>query len=38
MPVRYHERTYGQTNIQRWSHGLLLLRMFSFALRRLKFV
>jgi len=38
MPVRYHERTYGQTNIQRWRHGLLLLRMFGFALRRLKFV
>ena len=38
MPVRYHERTYGQTNIQRWRHGLLLLRMFAFALRRLKFV
>lgn len=38
MPVRYHERTYGQTNIQRWSHGWLLLRMFAFALRRLKFV
>jgi len=38
MPVRYHERTYGQTNIQRWRHGMLLLRMFSFALRRLKFV
>jgi SAM-dependent methyltransferase len=38
MPVRYHDRTYGQTNIQRWRHGLLLLRMFGFALRRLKFV
>jgi ubiquinone/menaquinone biosynthesis C-methylase UbiE len=38
MPVRYHERTYGQTNIQRWRHGMLLLRMFGFALRRLKFV
>ena len=38
MPVRYHERTYGQTNIQRWRHGMLLLRMFAFALRRLKFV
>jgi hypothetical protein len=38
MPVRYHERTYGRTNIQRWSNGLLLLRMFAFALRRLKFV
>ena len=22
MPVRYRERTYGRTNIQRWSHGL----------------
>lgn len=38
MPVRYHERTYGQTNIQRWKHGLLLLRMAAFALRRLKFI
>jgi glycosyltransferase involved in cell wall biosynthesis len=38
MPVRYHERTYGETNIQRWRHGMLLLRMFVFALRRLKFV
>jgi len=38
MPVRYHERTYGRTNIRRWSNGLLLLRMFAFALRRLKFV
>jgi hypothetical protein len=38
LPVRYHERTYGQTNIQRWTHGLLLLRMFAFALRRMKFV
>jgi len=38
IPVRYHERTYGQTNIQRWRHGMLLLRMFGFALRRLKFV
>lgn len=38
LPVRYHERTYGQTNIQRWKHGLLLLRMAAFALMRLKFV
>ena len=38
IPVRYHDRTYGQTNIQRWRHGMLLLRMFGFALRRLKFV
>jgi SAM-dependent methyltransferase len=38
LPVRYHERTYGTTNIQRWRHGWLLLRMVVFAARRLKFV
>lgn len=38
MPIRYRERTYGTTNIQRWHHGLLLLRMVAFAARRLKFV
>lgn len=37
MPVRYRERTYGATNIDRWRHGLLLLRMAGFASRRLKF-
>jgi glycosyltransferase involved in cell wall biosynthesis len=38
VPVRYRERTYGQTNIQRWRHGWLLLRMVGVAARRLKFV
>ncbi len=38
LPVRYRERTYGSTNISRWKHGLLLLRMVFFAARRLKFV
>jgi len=38
MPIRYAERTYGETNIQRWRHGLLLLKMVSVAARRLKFV
>ena len=38
MPVRYCERTYGTTNIQRWRHGLLLLQIAIFAARRLKFV
>jgi len=38
LPVRYAERTYGETNIQRWSHGWLLLRMVMLAMRRLKFV
>ena len=38
MPVRYGARTYGDTNIQRWSHGWLLLRMVLVALRRIKFM
>lgn len=31
VPVRYQPRTYGTTNISRWSHGWLLLRMTAFA-------
>ncbi len=38
IPIRYQERTYGTTNIQRWRHGWLLLRMTAFAARKLKFV
>ncbi|MDP6683014.1 MAG: glycosyltransferase [Desulfobacterales bacterium] len=38
LPIRYYRRTYGNTNIQRWRHGLLLLRMAFFAARRIKFV
>ena len=38
MPVRYQARTYGTTNIDRWRHGVLLLRMVVFAARRIKFV
>ncbi|HTL69038.1 MAG TPA: glycosyltransferase [Lacunisphaera sp.] len=38
VPIRYRERTYGETNIQRWKHGWLLLRMVMFAARKLKFV
>ena len=38
VPVRYRDRTYGSTNIHRWSHGWLLLRMVIFAARKLKFV
>lgn len=37
LPIRYHDRTYGTTNIQRWRHCALLLRMALFAARRLKF-
>jgi SAM-dependent methyltransferase len=38
LPIRYRERSYGDTNIHRWKHGLLLLRMTGFAAKRLKFV
>jgi ubiquinone/menaquinone biosynthesis C-methylase UbiE len=38
LPIRYAARTYGETNIHRWSHGWLLLRMVMFAARRLKFI
>lgn len=38
VPIRYRERTYGSTNIQRWRHGWLLARMIMFAARKLKFV
>jgi GT2 family glycosyltransferase len=38
IPIHYHERTYGTTNIQRWRHGLILLRMLMFAARRMKFL
>ncbi len=38
IPIRYQERTYGSTNISRYRHGALLLRMLLFAARRLKFI
>jgi len=38
VPIRYAERTYGETNIARWRHGWLLVRMVMFACMRLKFV
>ena len=38
IPVRYRDRTYGETNIQRWKHGVLLLRMSAIAARKIKFV
>jgi len=37
VPIRYKERTYGRTNISRFRHGLLLLRMCFFAARKIKF-
>ncbi|NNM95255.1 MAG: glycosyltransferase [Bacteroidia bacterium] len=38
VPVRYRERTYGTTNISRFKHGFLLLRMCLFAARKIKFI
>jgi hypothetical protein len=38
LPIRYAERTYGDTNIQRWRHGMILLRMAFLAMHRIKFV
>ncbi len=37
LPIRYRARTYGTTNISRWKHGWLLLRMVIFAAKRFKF-
>jgi SAM-dependent methyltransferase len=36
VPIRYAERAYGTTQISRFRHGLLLLRMVVFAFRKLK--
>lgn len=37
LPIRYHSRQYGETNISRWTHGWILLRMVIFAAKRIKF-
>ena len=36
VPVRYRQRVYGTTNIRRFRHGWLLLRMTLFAFWKLK--
>ncbi len=36
IPVAYSSRTYGETQISRFRHGWLLLRMVVFAFRKLK--
>ena len=38
VPIRYRARTYGETQISRFRHGWLLLRMCVFAMRKLKLV
>ena len=37
IPVRYKDRSYGDTNISRFSHGWILLKMTWFGLRKIKF-
>ncbi len=37
LPIRYRERKYGDTNISRFSHGFILLRMAAFAAGKIKF-
>ena len=34
LPIRYQERTYGDTNISRFRHGLILLKMWLLAFRK----
>ena len=36
MPIRYASRAYGETQISRFRHGLILLRMVVFAFMRIK--
>jgi glycosyltransferase involved in cell wall biosynthesis len=38
IPIRYRSRSYGDTNISRWRHGWLLVKMVVFAARRIKFI
>ncbi len=38
IPIRYRSRIYGSTNIHRFRHGLLLLRMVFIAAAKLKFI
>ena len=38
IPIRYRERQYGSTNISRFKHGAILLKMCIFAARKIKFI
>ena len=38
IPIRYRERTYGSTQIDRFRHGWLLLKMTAFAMKKIKFI
>jgi hypothetical protein len=38
VPIRYRARQYGDTNISRFKHGLILLRMVFYAMNKIKFI
>jgi SAM-dependent methyltransferase len=38
VPIRYDERKYGETQISRFRHGWLLLKMVLFAYKKLKII
>lgn len=38
LPIGYCERVYGETNISRWRHGAILLKMLIFSARKIKFI
>ena len=38
MPIRYKDRQYGETQIKRFSHGWLLIKMSLFAAKKMKFI
>lgn len=38
LPIRYQARTYGTTNISRFRHGWVLLKMCVFAMKKVKFI
>ncbi len=38
VPIRYKAREYGDTNISRFKHGWLLLKMVLFAMGKIKFI
>ncbi len=38
IPIRYANRVYGETQISRFRHGVLLLRMVLFAFLKIKAV
>lgn len=38
VPIRYRSRSYGDTNISRFRHGVILLKMVLFAMNKIKFI